>query len=326
MLTWTGFADTYYNWDFNRPAVERSYTTQAAKHNTPSVNLLMLGVTQQSERYRGSLVLQKGDSVDLNYAGEPLQGKRVNFMQEAYLGAKLGETWLDGGIYLGHIGMESFVSRDNWTYTRLMMSEFSPYYAAGLRWSGTHGKNEWQLHLMQGWQRINEDNHGKSVGGRYQWNLPQQTLTYNTQVGQEVFSGRQTSGMRTFHDLVWERPGLKLDWKGAMDFGTQNVPGEKRALVWGAIASQWRWRLPENWALAWRAEYFHDEKGMVAPTGSMQGLRAYGASVNIDRFWGKNLLGRLELRRLQAAQRVYPGQTRAHGSDTFLVSSLSAGF
>ena len=72
---------------------------------------------------------------------------------------------LEAGIYPSHIGMESFQTHLNWNYTRSWLGELSPYYQAGLklaypfsdRWSG-------QIHLLNGWQAIGDNNRGKSVG------------------------------------------------------------------------------------------------------------------------------------------------------------------
>lgn len=317
LVTWHGFVDTYYAWDFNRPETkERSYTTQPLKHDAFGINLAMLGAKVEQGRKRGVLTLQHGDSVDINYAAEPKEGEGLKHLQEAYAGIKLSdEIWLDAGIYLGHIGNESWISKDNWTYSRSLQLDYVPYYATGLRLSG---KN-WQLHLMNGWQNIKENNSGKAIGTQYVWKFGEKTLTYNTQLGHEPFPGRQTSGTRTYQNLHLEVPGEKVDWKGAVDVGTQKY-------TWGAASSQWRWRFKDKWATAARLEYFHEENGAINPTGVPGGFRVFGTSLNIDHSFEEGALARLEIRRLQSSEEIYPGKDKSHAHDTFVVASMGVSF
>ena len=119
-----GFVDAYYAYDFNSPPqFDRAYTTQPARSDEFNVNLAYLGATLTDDRVRGRLAFQAGTSVQSNYASEPqvgtVSGPSVSRnIQEAYAGYKLAPSlWLDGGIYLSHVSAESFISRDNLTYT-----------------------------------------------------------------------------------------------------------------------------------------------------------------------------------------------------------------
>lgn len=319
-----GFIDTYYMWDFNSSTSrQRSHTTQPIKHDTFSTNLAMIGGKYQTEKFRSVLTLQAGDSVDANYSPETKSGQAVKHLQEAYAGIKAGDVWIDGGIYLGHIGNESWISGLNWNYSRSLQLDYVPYYTSGLRISGEHGKNNWQIHLMNGWQRINENNQGKAIGTSYVWNFTDYTLTYNTQVGHEIKPGSNTSGLRTYQNLHLDRPGKMIDWRVALDIGTQNEPGKNKALVWGASSSQWRYRYSEKVTFASRVEYFHDARGAVNFTARDGNSRVAGASINSDYKFENAVTLRMELRHLQAADPVFENNGRSSFSDTFLVSSLS---
>jgi len=324
LVQWNGFVDTYYAWDFNAPpSRERSYTTQQQKADTFGLNLVSLGAKLEADRRRGALVLQYGDSVDSNYALEPKQGEGIKHIQEAYAGIKLSEeVWMDAGIYLGHIGNESWISKDNWTYSRSMQLDYVPYYATGVRFVG---KN-WQLHLMNGWQNIKENNSGKAVGTQYVWSFGDRTLTYNTQVGHEPFFGRGTSGLRTYQNLHLDVPGQRISWRGAWDVGTQNVPGKEQAQVWAATSSQWRWSLAELWKQAFRLEYFHDQKGAISPTGTRGGFRVFGVSTNFDWAMEEGALVRFELKRLQATDSIYPGRAGLKQTSTIVATSVALSF
>lgn len=171
------FVDSYYNASFNRPnSKEASYTTQATRTNEFNINLAYLDANFETNKYRGRFAVQFGTSVAANYVGEGTTGKTSNEfsvrnMQEAYGGIKLGKsTWLDMGIYFGHLGYESWVSHDNFVYTRALSLDNVPYYVSGVRLSGKiTDKLKYQLHLDNGYQVVTDNNKDVSGGFRLEW-------------------------------------------------------------------------------------------------------------------------------------------------------------
>lgn len=171
-----GFVDTYFAWDFGRPpTLDRAFTTQAARHAEVNVSLAFVEATLAAPRTRGRLALQYGTSVHVNYAGEPRLGAvsgpdLSHFIQEAFVGYRVADrAWLDAGVMLAPFGGESWISRDNWTYTRSLVAENSPYYEAGARltWQAAP-EVEAQLHVINGWQNISETNEDKALALRLQ--------------------------------------------------------------------------------------------------------------------------------------------------------------
>ena len=111
--------------------------------------------------------------------------------------------WVDGGVFFSHIGQESWISRDNPTYTRSFTAEYTPYYSSGVKltWAASP-KVTAQLHLLNGWQNISENNERKAVGARVDW-----TSARGHRAGVGRLSGRRTARgrarrMRDFHQLV----------------------------------------------------------------------------------------------------------------------------
>jgi hypothetical protein len=99
--------------------------------------------------------LQAGTYVQDNYAVEPDWAK---VLLEANLGVALNRQntlWLDVGVLPSHIGFESAGSLENWTLTRSIIAENSPYYLTGakLTWV-VQPKLEFSLLGVNGWQRI----------------------------------------------------------------------------------------------------------------------------------------------------------------------------
>jgi Putative beta-barrel porin-2, OmpL-like. bbp2 len=95
------------------------------------------------------------------YASEPhigaVSGPSVEeFVQEATTGYKLGSTlWIDGGIFAAHTGYEGWISRDNLTYTRSIVADYSAYYEAGVKltWTPSQAVTT-QFLVINGWQDI----------------------------------------------------------------------------------------------------------------------------------------------------------------------------
>ena len=119
-VSFGGFLDSYYAYDFGRPVnFDRPFTTQAVRHNEFNVNLAWFEAKVSGPRVRGRLALQAGTSVQSNYSGEPAFGtvsgpSLSRFIQEAVAGYQITPAlWVDGGVFLSHIGMENWTSRDN---------------------------------------------------------------------------------------------------------------------------------------------------------------------------------------------------------------------
>src|SRR6185312_17398152 len=67
-ITFDGYVDGYYAWDFDRPNnFDRAYTTQPARHAEFNINLAFVDVRIAGPRYRGRIAVQYGTSVQSNY-------------------------------------------------------------------------------------------------------------------------------------------------------------------------------------------------------------------------------------------------------------------
>ncbi|HEV2671314.1 MAG TPA: outer membrane beta-barrel protein, partial [Gemmatimonadales bacterium] len=230
-LNWGAFVDTYYAWDFNRPGAggfDRAYTTQPARHDEFNVNLAHVEVRLAGPRTRGRLALQAGTSVQSNYAGEPQTGTvsgpdLARHIQEAVVGVRLASRlWIDGGIYLSHIGQESWISRDNPTYSRSLIADYSPYYEAGVKatWTAS-SKLTGQFHILNGWQNISETNTDKAIGMRLDYAAtPNVALGYANFVGNEA-PDTVASRLRVFNEVFGLVTSGPLNFWLTLDYGLQ---------------------------------------------------------------------------------------------------------
>lgn len=334
-VTFGGFVDGYYGYDFGRPpGIDRSFTTQAVRHNEFNVNLAYVEAKLAGPRVRGRLALQAGTSVQSNYSGEPAIGavsgpSLSRHVQEAVVGYSLTPSlWLDGGIFFSHIGMESFISRDNLTYTRSLSAEYTPYYEAGakLTWQVTPRFSA-LLAVLNGWQNISENNQDKAVGARLDFAFtPATAFAYYNFFGNEAGSGL----LRTLNG-VGVRTALTsaLTLSGNFDYGTQQDPtgGSSSWHSYGLIG---KLQLVPALGVSGRVERYHDPDQVIIVTGG-PAFSATTASLGVDvsPLSGSRVLWRNEYRGTWARDPVFPHREEVAGvssSNHLLVTSLALTF
>jgi Putative beta-barrel porin-2, OmpL-like. bbp2 len=335
-LKFGGFLDTSYAYDFNNPANhEREYTTQPVRHNEFNVNLAYFDITLNKEDLRGRLALQMGQSVTKNTVFEPREGatsgpQDAKIFQEAYIGKKIGErTWIDAGIFLGNIGAESWISKDNWTYTRALNLDYVPYYSSGLRLEHKLSQKETvQLQVLNGWQNMSENNNSKAIGMQYKNEIsPRSTFTYNNFLGDEqVVSPR--SRFRVYHNFIFKfLYSEKWQYLMALDLAHQSQQKKNGVDAWGAATLTVRRVLSQIRALALRMEYYNDRHQTNIVTSTPNGFQVMGASMNYDQKLDETSLWRTELRGFYSKDGIYPATSQSKNRwDGVLVSSLSFWF
>lgn len=344
-VTFGGFVDAYYAWDFGRPpSFDRSFaggtvfTTQPARHNEFNVNLAFVEAKLDAPRVRGRLALQAGTSVQSNYSGEPTNGSvsgasLARHLQEAYAGVQLGsKVWVDGGIFYSHMGMEGWVSRDNPTYTRSLVGDYSPYYQSGARitWTAS-SKLTAQLDVVNGWQNISENNSGKGAGIR----LDLATSSTATLSYYNFYSDEAGNRLRTFNGVGTKITSGRLTWLGEFDIGTQSKSASDGGTAsWYGLTAIARAQLTPTVAISGRVERYDDKDQIIVATGAQENgtpngsLRTNGGSVGLDVVPQSRVLWRTELRGFANTSMIFPdGKAGApQKRDAFIVSSLAVTF
>jgi hypothetical protein len=126
----SGFLDVFYVYDFNQSqgAKRQPFLFNHNRHNEFNLNLGFAKLGLEHSKYRANLALQTGTYANDNYSAEP--GLLKNIF-EANVGLSLNKKnnlWIDAGVFASHIGFESAISTDNWTMTRSLLAENSPYF------------------------------------------------------------------------------------------------------------------------------------------------------------------------------------------------------
>ncbi|MDP9203023.1 MAG: porin [Gemmatimonadota bacterium] len=329
-----GFTDVYYAYDFARPPkIDRPFTTQAARHNEFNVNLAFIEAVAAGASVRGRIALQAGSSVQANYASEPrvgtISGPEVSrFLQEATAGVRVAQmVWIDAGIFFSHIGSESWISRDNPTYTRSLAADFTPYYETGIRATWTPRPTfSAQLNLLNGWQNVSETNSDKAIGLRFDYALfPSLSFAYDNFFGNEA-PDSVPSRTRVFHELtVRANPTKRVQLLALAQRGTERRARRSGSAAWSGAVAIGRVELTPRIATAARVEFYSDPEQVIVPTGIMAGFRAHGASLGLDALVAPGVSWRNEIRSLRFADAVYPARPdgRLVRSDLFVVTALN---
>jgi hypothetical protein len=335
-VSFGGFIDTFYAFDFDTPASPaRNYgnplqlVTTPGRQNEFNINMAYLDAKLTSDRVRGRLALQAGTSVEAVYLTEILNDTTpdgstatlLRHLQEAYVGYRIADgLWVDAGVYLSYIGFESIISKDNWTYSRSFMADFSPYYFAGVKLTyDISSKVSLQFHVTNGWQDVIETNSNKAVGTAFAY-TPSDAFSFQW----NTFYGEETGTLwRVFNDFVAKVSISQwLQIAATADIGVQ-----RPSSVWYGLAVFLRYRVGTGVHLTARYEHYADpDRVIVQPTDATTAFVADSASLNLDVELVKNLLWRTEVRGYWAMDPVFPAGTGLSNQDWLAVSSLSYGF
>ncbi|WP_133272578.1 porin [Hymenobacter radiodurans] len=334
-LTFYGFIDGYYGYDFrsNDTQDRPSFLYSHDRQNEFTVNNTILGMRYQDDKVRGAVGLHAGSYVTANYAAEDQVFKHI---YEAYAGFRpFRKAWLDVGIFGSHIGFESAISKDNWTLTRSLMAENSPYYEAGGRFTYEIAP---QLTLtglvLNGWQNIRDNNQAKALGTQIQWKPGQGKLLINSSgfYGQEQPQD-SVRRRRYFHNFYASYTATsRLSLALVFDVGKQeNERRGAKADTWHTGAAFIRYKLAEQWNTTLRGEYYRADRGVVissiSPMVGAPGFTVHGASLNLDYAPTGNVFFRVEGRVLNARATIFQQKDGAT-SDSYgnVTSSIAVSF
>ncbi|MCE7067041.1 porin [Dyadobacter sp. CY326] len=334
-LTISGYAEAYYNYDFNRPL---NNTTPGFLYNfnragEVNLNLGFIKANYATDRVRGNLALATGTYMNANYAAEPGVLKNI---YEANVGLKIAKNanlWVDAGIMPSHIGFESAIGKDNWALTRSLVAENTPYFESGVK-LGFTTKDE-KLYLsgmyLNGWQRIQrvDGNTTPAFGTQITYKpAANVTLNYSTFIGNDKPDSLRL--MRYYHNFygifqLTEKFGLTTGF----DYGTeQKAKRSSDYNNWFVPVVIARFSPSSRVNIAARGEYFQDKNGVIIATGTAHGFKTFGVSANIDYAIFPGVLCRVEARNLSSKDAIFLERTdvATKKDNFFLTSSISVAF
>lgn len=299
----TGYVDTYFATDNDNSNTVNENRKQLAainvKKNEFDINMAQVTINGTSNTFRFNMTLHYGSLSRYVYPA----GQLAN-IQEGYAGVKLAEgLWLDGGLFLTHIGSESVTPKDNWLSTHSVMTNFEPFYQEGLRLSYDFNSTlSGQLWLINGYGIFEDNNENKTIG-----------YYLNNKFSDDFWmSLAGTAG----NEQPWDAPAVlrihnnfitffkfsdEFSTKLSVDMCNEN----SQSMIGGSLSA--RYNLVNDLSISSRIEFFDDKNAMltkfVNPNDSLQtnfGLQSgIGYSLGLEYKPNTNSYIRFESRYLQ---------------------------
>jgi hypothetical protein len=207
ILTGVAYLDAYYNYDFNR-SLDNTHTISSTigRHNEFTMNLASLGIETNYKNIIGRIWLQYGQmaSIVQDLDGSVGRGRNTSInnlknIREAAAGYHFNKWYginVEMGIFMSYIGLESYVTQENWCYQRSMVCDFTPFYFSGARLQiFPSRKFKTELWLLNGWQTYNSWNKSIGIGNSNYWRPNE-----NLQIVGNFYWGRDSrSPITRFH-------------------------------------------------------------------------------------------------------------------------------
>jgi hypothetical protein len=333
-LTISGYAETYYSYDFNKPVnnTKPPFIYSYNKNHEVSVNLAFVKGSYNTESVRANLALAGGSYMNSNYASEP---GVLNNIYEGNVGLKLSKNdnlWLDAGVFSSHIGFESAVGKDNWTLTRSLSADNTPYYETGAKISYTSKNDVWFVSalVLNGWQHVQrvEGNPSLSVGTQLTYKPSVKlTLNWSTFIGND--KPDDSKKMRYFNNFygIFQLNNQFAAILG-FDIGTEQEYKDSSAMnTWVNPTIILKYSPTAKTAIAIRAEYYDDKNGVIISTGTPNGFKILGFSTNFDYTIANNIVWRGEVRTLNSKDAIFTKNNKNMvNSDAFVTTALAISF
>jgi hypothetical protein len=291
-----GLVDTYYDW-YNTKA-DGAFRNFDTKHNMFSLSMaeIWLGKTPAADSRVGYKVRLNFGPAATNFinAAEP-GGSTFQNIEEAY-GSYLAPAGkgvqIDVGKFVTMMGNEVIESKDNWNYSRSLLFALAiPYYHAGVRVTySPNDKVTLQAHLVNGWNNVQDNNTGKSIGGSITFK-PTGALTIieNYMGGPEQTN--DNSDWRNMSDTIVTYTATKqLSLAANYDHGQDTVAG--KSVMWHGVAGYLKYQANDRFAVSPRVEWYNDRDGIT--TGTTQQLKE--VTLTLETKAADNFLWRIEYR------------------------------
>ncbi|MBI3810820.1 MAG: porin [Nitrospirae bacterium] len=319
-FTLSGFVDTYYGYNFNKP---KSMTNGPGTNfdfntNTFGLNLAELVVSKDPAPVGFRMDFDYGPTTDFVHCGtvncnpnNPLTNVNESTyknIQQAYV------TWatpykvtLDMGKFVTHMGAEVIESKDNWNYTRsLLFCCAIPYYHAGVR--ANLPVNDMLYvngYVYNGWNDVIETNAMKTFGAQIGITPIKQLPIVLNWIGPEEVLGVYND-KQVYDAIVNFNPTDALSFMVNYDYGSQKdqtVPNGK-TMKYSGVAVYARWKV-DPCALAVRYEMVNDKDNLMFGGTTPNGNKVKELTVTGEHTIAKNLLTRLEYRMDKSDDKIY---------------------
>ncbi len=308
----SGYIETNYSYDFGNPAnhTKPSFLYSYNRHNEVNLNLGFVKAAYSKDNLRANLALASGTYMNANFVAESGVLKNI---YEANAGFKISRTkniWVDAGIFTSHIGFESAIGKDCQNLTRSILAENSPYYESGLKLSYTSLNEKFLLSglFLNGWQRIQRvDGNNTPAFGHQLTYKPTAKITLNS----SSFIGNDKPDsvrkMRYFHNFYAQIQLFKnVGLTAGFDIGAeQKRKYGKDFNCWYSPIVILKFNTSAQSTVSIRSEYYSDKNGVIINSGTPNGFKTFGYSLNYDYNVRENVLCRVEGRSFKSKDKIF---------------------
>lgn len=327
----SGYAETYYQYDVNSPLDNKrpGFMYSHNRNNEVSLNLALIKVNYSTEKTRANIAFAVGSYMNANYVAELDVLKNI---YEGNVGVKISkkhDLWIDAGVFSSHLGFESAVGKDNWTLTRSLLADNSPYFETGVKISYTSPSGKWFVSglVLNGWQRIQRvDGNTTPAFGHQLTYKPNAKLTLNS--GSYIGNDKPDSirQMRYFHNLyaiyqVNEKFGITAGFDIGVEQKEKNTRGYN---TWYTPVLIAKYKTSDKFSLTARGEYYQDKAGVIIDTNTPSGFQTFGYSLNADYVIIPNLVWRTEIKNLSSKDAIFVKRNEINTANSFALTTAFA--
>ena len=170
------YVDSYYGYSFNHPKDNTIVGSNTVGRNTEfQINTAGVGLETNYQNIIGKVSFQVGNMQSLIQDTDQsvTRGRNLSTANYKYLSEILGgyhfDKWsginVEAGIFYSYVGMESYLTAENWNYNRSLVCEFTPFYFSGARVQiFPTDKIKIEPWVMNGFQSYGKWNKNSSVG------------------------------------------------------------------------------------------------------------------------------------------------------------------
>ncbi len=295
----SGFVDTYYGYNFNRPSGDTQLRNFDTKHNQFGFNLMEIALEKKptdESRLGFRMDLNFGPATEIVHSVEPGGSEIFKHMQQGYLSylAPIGQgLQFDVGKFVTQHGAEVIETKDNWNYSRSLLFALAiPYYHFGVRATYPFSdKFTLAGYVVNGWNNVVDNNRRKTYGVQ-----AVVKPTSNLTIIQNYMGGPEQPDNNDDWRHLWDTTLIytvtpSLSVMANYDYGVDRVAGAR--VHWQGIAAYARYQV-NNWlALAPRFEWYDDHDSFT--TGLRQTLKEF--TITSEHKINGGLLTRFEYRR-----------------------------
>ena len=273
----SGMVDGYYNFTPNRPdsrtLLYRNFDVRA---NSLSLNMAKMTFSHDADPVGFTLDFGFGRAFDLFNFQDTANGfDNMRYLPQAYLSLK-PVKWkglqVDVGKFYTSAGAELTETHLAWNYSRALMYANGPYYHFGVRTTMPVHKNFLAgVQLVNGWNNVEDNNTGKTLGLTGAWTMGKVTWTNVYYTGPE--NTNSNTGWRNFYDTILAVNTSKVSAYYQLDYGTNKFAQGRGSNDWIATGGAVKFQVSPKVAITPRAEYYYDKDGFIS--GTAQKLKEF---------------------------------------------------